>query len=146
MTTAARKKPGCKARKSSSKKPLRVLVTGSREYYLGTHVFAVLDAIHARTPIGVIINGGATGADSLSKWWAKERDVDCLTVRAEWDTYGLVAGRRRNQAMLDLSEGPPDLVVAFPGDKGTRDMINRATLQLGATKVFQARPGGPLAP
>lgn len=43
---------------------------------------------------------------------------------ADWDGLGRKAGPIRNQRMLD--EGKPDLVVAFPGDKGTADMVRRA--------------------
>ena len=37
---------------------------------------------------------------------------------------GKRAGPLRNQRMLD--EGKPDLVVAFPGGGGTKDMVRRA--------------------
>lgn len=39
--------------------------------------------------------------------------------------YNAKAGPDRNQRMID--EGRPDLVVAFPGGRGTADMIRRAT-------------------
>ena len=42
----------------------------------------------------------------------------------EWDEIGKKAGPLRNQRMLD--EGKPDLVVAFPGSGGTKDMVRRA--------------------
>jgi YspA, cpYpsA-related SLOG family len=142
----ASKRASRKAKKSAAQKPLRVLVCGGRDYHRPEHVYDTLDAIHARTPIGEIITGGATGADSLGRNWAADRTVEWTTVRADWKTHGDAAGPMRNQVMLDLPEGPPDLVVAFPGGNGTRDMVNRATLQLGAKKVFQAKPDGPLTP
>jgi hypothetical protein len=37
--------------------------------------------------------------------------------------HGRAAGPIRNQAILD--EGKPDLVVAFPGGRGTTDMVSR---------------------
>jgi hypothetical protein len=40
----------------------------------------------------------------------------------------------RNQAMLDY--GKPDLVVAFPGGKGTADMVRRA--RVAGVKVLTA--------
>ena len=43
---------------------------------------------------------------------------------AQWDVYGRRAGPIRNQEMID--EGKPDGVVAFPGGKGTADMVRRA--------------------
>jgi len=45
------------------------------------------------------------------------------TFDADWK-LGKKAGPLRNQRMID--EGRPDLVVAFPGGKGTADMVRRA--------------------
>jgi hypothetical protein len=42
---------------------------------------------------------------------------------ADWDRYGLAAGPKRNQRMLD--EYSPEFGVAFPGGRGTADMIRR---------------------
>ncbi len=44
--------------------------------------------------------------------------------QGEWDEIGKKAVPLRNQRMLD--EGNPDLVVAFPGGGGTKDMVRRA--------------------
>ena len=43
---------------------------------------------------------------------------------ADWDTHGRGAGPIRNKQMLE--EGKPDLVIAFPGGKGTANMIGQA--------------------
>jgi hypothetical protein len=43
---------------------------------------------------------------------------------ADWNTHGRAAGPIRNQRMLD--EVKPELVVAFPGGRGTADMVRRA--------------------
>jgi hypothetical protein len=44
--------------------------------------------------------------------------------RGQYQEYGKGAGPRRNKQMIE--EGNPDLVIAFPGGRGTADMINRA--------------------
>ena len=49
-----------------------------------------------------------------------------IVFPAEWDKYGVSAGPIRNQKMID--EGKPDLVFAFPGGRGTTDMIRRAAV------------------
>ncbi len=75
----------------------------------------------------VIIQGGATGVDSLADQWAVTNWVCSETYeikKEEWDQYGKMAGAVRNQRML--TEGKPDMVVAFIGGRGTRDMIDRA--------------------
>lgn len=86
-------------------------------------VFRVLDCIHARTPIDVIIHGAALGADAAGHVWAKKNGVKTVPFPANWDEYGKRAGPLRNQQMLDFG---PELVVAFPGGSGTADMVGRA--------------------
>ena len=53
--------------------------------------------------------------------YARENDIPCRDFPAEWQRYGRSAGYRRNQRMLD--ERKPDLVVAFPGGRGTENMV-----------------------
>ena len=71
-----------------------------------------------------IINGGALGADWMAMEWAQHHAIEFIIVAAEWGIYGRAAGHLRNQAMLDKYH--PDLVVAFPGGKGTADMVRRS--------------------
>lgn len=70
-----------------------------------------------------IIEGGATGADTIAGWWAGVNQVTRTTVPANWKKHGKSAGPIRNQAMLALR---PDLVIAFPGGKGTKQMTGIA--------------------
>lgn len=100
-----------------------LLVCGGRDYQCRSKVFQTLTRIHARKPISVLIQGGAKGADSLAKEWAYEAGVHCAEVPALWHKMGDAAGPPRNDAMAKLR---PDLVVAFPGGPGTRDMLNTA--------------------
>lgn len=102
----------------------RILVTGGRDYEDVGAIYTTLSAIHAETPITLLINGGATGADAISKVWAAGRRVAIKIYRADWQKHGKSAGPIRNQRMLD--EGKPDLVVAFFGGRGTADMVRRA--------------------
>lgn len=101
---------------------MRVLVCGGRDYADKDKAFAVLDEIKPT----FIIEGGAKGADTLAWLWRRRNlPSEChLTIEARWDRDGKAAGPIRNQRMLD--EGAPDLVVAFPGGRGTSDMVRRA--------------------
>lgn len=74
--------------------------------------------------VTVIIHGGAPGADQMAGQWALDHGVPAEVYPADWQAHGKAAGPIRNQRMLD--EGRPDLVVAFPGGKGTADMVRRA--------------------
>ena len=105
--------------------PLRVLVCGGRHYSGRQRVFAALDELHDDKGVCLIIEGGATGADFLAREWAMARGVPFKTYDAEWTTYGKPAGPIRNAKML--ADGKPDMVLAFPGNRGTADMIAQAT-------------------
>lgn len=101
-----------------------VLVCGGRDYADFGRVFDVLTALHRETPIACLIEGGAHGADDWGACWADMNAVRLLKFKAQWDVHGRAAGPIRNQRMID--EGKPDLVVAFPGGRGTADMVRRA--------------------
>lgn len=70
--------------------------------------------------------------------YASRNGITALCFLANWGKFGNAAGPIRNAEML--SEGKPDLVLAFPGGAGTRDMINRS-LKAGVT-VWKVRFDG----
>lgn len=72
----------------------------------------------------LVIHGGAAGADSLAGAVAAEMHIPTIVFPADWRAHGKSAGPKRNQQML--VEGRPDAVLAFPGGRGTADMVNRA--------------------
>lgn len=71
-----------------------------------------------------IIAGGASGADTMAIDWAVVNWSPFTEYPADWAKHGKAAGAIRNQQMLD--DGKPNLVLAFPGGRGTADMIRRA--------------------
>ena len=103
---------------------MRVLVCGGREYADREKLAAVLADLRRTRGITHLIAGGARGADTLAAEWADDQDIPSSIYMADWDGLGRKAGPIRNQRMLD--EGKPDLVVAFPGGRGTADMVRRA--------------------
>ena len=98
----------------------KVLVCGGRDYNDRETVQRTLDRIKPAE----IIHGAARGADTLAGEYARDRDIPCRRFPADWQRHGRSAGFLRNRQMLD--EGKPDLVVAFPGGPGTRNMVNTA--------------------
>lgn len=120
---------------------MRLLVAGDRNWADRRTLWDALDAIHDATPITLLIEGCARGADQLAGahgprslgavggavGWAYAWEIPGEHHPAEWARYGRAAGPIRNQEMLD---DRPDRVVAFHPDiarsRGTRDMVNRA--------------------
>lgn len=103
-------------------KPLRVLVCGGRDYADYERLHYVLSNLPVQ--IACIIEGGATGADHCAKLFALSRGIPVETYRADWSKNGRAAGPIRNHQMI--VEGKPDMVLAFPGGKGTANMIAQA--------------------
>jgi hypothetical protein len=106
---------------------MRVLVCGGRDFDDVGLMISVLDRLHTEKPFTMLIHGNARGADKIADDWARCRGIPCERYevpQGEWDELGKKAGPLRNQRMLD--EGKPDLVVAFPGGGGTKDLVSRA--------------------
>ena len=102
---------------------MNVLVCGGRDYsdyaLFCWHMHEI-----GKGGIKSVIHGAAPGADTLAGAWAKEHGVPVKAYPAAWNIHGRGAGPIRNQHMLD--DGKPDLVIAFPGGRGTADMVRRA--------------------
>ncbi len=103
---------------------MRVLVCGGRTYQDRARVYAVLDKLHGEAGITYLCEGGARGADQLAREWAYKEGLPQDTFEADWENQGSFAGPARNKRMLE--EGKPDLVIAFPGGRGTADMVRKA--------------------
>lgn len=101
----------------------RIIVCGGRELEWAewsTTAHRVLDEIAP----SLVAQGGATGADVLARDWARNSGTCLVTFEAPWSAHGKAAGPIRNGWMLEVIK--PDLVLAFPGGKGTADMIEKA--------------------
>ena len=85
---------------------------------------AMGDLIRLRGVPEVVVQGGAQGADAMARQWGERYAIDIITVSADWGQHGRAAGPIRNQYML--AKHKPAMVVAFPGGKGTADMVRRS--------------------
>lgn len=104
---------------------MKVLICGGRNFESRIMMMRVMDQVHAnRGPIKQVIHGGARGADRLGGEWAREQGINVRIYKADWDRDKKAAGPIRNMKML--TEGQPDLVVAFPGGDGTAHMVSIA--------------------
>jgi len=97
--------------------PVRVIVTGSRDWTDYEAVFTALNRFYQEAwdrALGdddpdfrlIVVQGGAAGADAAARVWvdftrAQGYPVEQETWEANWTPYGRVAGPRRNKAMVE---------------------------------------------
>ena len=99
---------------------MKVAVTGGRNFGSGEAVFVELQRRHNAQPIGLLVHGACSaGVDSIAASWARSNGVDEIGYSANWGKNGKAAGPIRNREMLTTEK--PDLVLVFPGGRGTRD-------------------------
>lgn len=103
---------------------MKVIVCGGRDYADRKTLRKSLAAFHAQRPITAIIHGGARGADFLAEEWARHNRLPVIRVDAPWAAFGKAAGHTRNGWMLEHCQ--PNAVLAFPGGRGTEDMVRQA--------------------
>ena len=103
---------------------MKILITGGRDYNNSTYLASVLKKLHKEFHITEIIHGDARGADTLAERWGQANNIKTTPYPAKWNKYGKAAGPIRNTEMLIKEK--PDLVIAFPGGKGTAHMTNLA--------------------
>lgn len=113
-----------------------VIVAGGRKY---TDLERVLEVLQEESP-SFIIEGDATGADTLAGKAAAHLGIDYIKVPALWDARGRSAGHRRNALMarilVKLADGNPMMLIAFPGGTGTAGMVKIAeNLNIPVRKV-----------
>lgn len=126
-----------------------VLVCGGRDYEDYRKVRTTLDAFHAERGIELLVEGHSghyinrhsvpgeiwtprvlkrvQGADLLAEEWAIYNRVPFWPyeiTQEEWNTLGRKAGPLRNKRML--VERRPAVCIAFPGGRGTADMVRQA--------------------
>lgn len=106
---------------------MRIIVTGGRDYTDQNTVARTLQYLYlapfSKGDPPTLVSGGATGADRLAEQYARAYGWTVEVHHADWKTHGRAAGPIRNQKMADAGA---DLLVAFPGGRGTADMVRRA--------------------
>lgn len=124
----------------------RYLICGGRDFADMDLTDKALSALILHPAAAVVIHGGAQGADTLAGLWADMKGIPVERYLAKWESQGNSAGVIRNKRML--TEGKPDVVIAFPGGRGTRHMVKIARaagvvtiLVTGAAGDWYEEPG-----
>lgn len=110
---------------------MRVVVTGGRGYADKHAVWDALDALANASDEGIsaLAHGACpTGADHWAHLWSKTYALNTYRpFPADWKIEGRAAGPLRNVRMLD--EFRPDVVLAFPGGRGTAHCVSAAKVR-----------------
>lgn len=101
---------------------MRLIVAGGRGYCFTAADAARLDRLAVELRVTEIVHGCASGADLCAEKWAANRLIPTTTFRPDWQRHGRAAGPIRNRAMAEYA----DALVAFPGGRGTADMVRQA--------------------
>jgi len=91
-----------------------VAVIGGRRFFDRAWLYHKLDELNSRTPITMVVSGGARGADSFAYAYAIERGITFVChppLRAEVEEMGFArAAKRRNLRIVEHA----DFIAAFP--------------------------------
>lgn len=102
----------------------RYLICGGRDFADQALMDKALRALILHPTDAVVIHGMARGADLMAAKWGMDHGAAIEGYPADWVAQPKAAGPIRNQMMLD--KGKPDVVIAFPGGRGTADMVRRS--------------------
>lgn len=107
---------------------MRIATTGSREYRGYKHERQTLmflwdfnDDYHITE---LAVGDCPSGFDKYVTYWAQLAKANLTVYHANWRKHGKAAGPIRNREMLE--DFKPDLLVAFPGGKGTHNCMRTA--------------------
>lgn len=103
-----------------------ILIAGSRNFSNEKRLAEILGKEVGADDI--IVEGGATGVDSMAREWAEARGIAVIEIRADWKKYGRAAGPKRNDAMTAyIAEHGGQAVFIWDGkSKGTKQCIDSA--------------------
>lgn len=100
---------------------VKVAIIGSRDFNDYNLLKSILEPVKSK--IGLIISGGARGADCLGERYANENNIDTLIFIPDW-SKGKSAGYERNKQIVEAS----DIIIAFwdGTSKGTQHSFKLA--------------------
>lgn len=106
---------------------MRVIIAGGRDFESMEADAEWVDLLHQRHHFSLVIHGGCSGADAFADLWARGREIPVEVHPVPnwaWAMIGRKAGPIRNQYMVERRGA--DGLIAFPGGRGTEDIIRRA--------------------
>ena len=100
---------------------MKLAVCGGRgEHMHPARIDALVDIL-ATADVTEVVTGGCAGIDLEAEDLARRSMFPTTTFRPAWDVYGKAAGPLRNAEIAAYA----DALVAFPGGRGTEDMVEK---------------------
>jgi len=112
---------------------MKVIIAGGRE---ATNPEDLLEALYVtELDITEVVCGGAKGADTLGRLWAKQNNIDVKMFPANWNKFGKSAGYKRNVEMAEYADA---LIALWDGkSRGTKHMIDIAKRQGLTVEIYK---------
>lgn len=114
---------------------MKIAIIGSRTFNDYSFLKNKIDEIILNEKEVIVISGGAKGADTLAKNYAKEKNFELIEFLPDWKKYKKAAGIIRNKLIIENC----DIVVAFLIDnsKGTLNSLGVAKKLEKPSYVFE---------
>lgn len=97
-------------------------------------IYAVLDKtrekLSERGEQMVLVHGGAKGAEHIAATWAKNRNVQQIICKPDWNKHNKAAPFKRNDAMLAML---PHGLIMVNAESGIHQQLLREAKRLGIT-------------
>jgi hypothetical protein len=104
---------------------MKTIIAGGRDFHPYPEHTALLDSLHKRLKISLVLSGTQRGADRFGENWAITWGIPVKQYPPDWEAHGRSAGPVRNAQMAKDA----DVLILFPGGAGTRNMLQCARRQ-----------------
>jgi len=105
-------------------KGTRIAFAGGVDCNDHTHIWDVLDRVHAKHADMVLLHGGTPrGAEKIAACWADSRNVPQIVFKPDWTAHAKAAPFRRNDQLLETM---PIGLIVFPGSGVTDNLADKA--------------------
>lgn len=120
---------------------MKLIIAGKRDFNDKEFVYKEIDEyISVIGKPSEIIEGGASGVDSIAIEYGILHKIPIKTFFADWDTHGRAAGPIRNEQMAKYASknGDGHLLAFWDGQsRGTKSMIEQAKKYKLKYKIIQ---------
>jgi hypothetical protein len=107
----------------------KVIIAGGRNFYDYKYLESCIKNKFSQNEINnwEIVSGHAEGADSQGENFAELNNLKLTKFPADWNKYGNLAGRLRNEEMAKYVKGNGMLIAFWDGvSRGTKHIIHMA--------------------